>query len=155
MVAEKLKIDFGGGEVPRMKDKGYKSCDILECADYPRVDFDRNRLPFSDDSVDEAYSSHCLEHIENTRLFLNELHRVLKKGAIIRFVVPYGLHRGSCKPVHKQMISECWFDFLRNQNSYRIYGYKRWDIISDSFVFRKDSLGLIYEMEVLLTPVKE
>lgn len=154
MDVKELKIDFGGGEVPRKKDEGYKTCDILECADYPNVDFDNDVLPFDDDSVHEAYSSHCLEHIENTKHFLNELHRVMKAGSYIHFIVPYGLHRGSFKPVHKQYITECWFDFLRKENSERVYGYKRWDIASGSFIYDRDPNGEIYQLQVKLTPIK-
>ena len=48
------------------------------------------KFPWEDESVDEIYSSHTLEHFSRTEglKFLEECHRVLKKGGIIRIVVP-------------------------------------------------------------------
>jgi len=154
METKELKIDFGGGEMPRKKEEGFKTCDILSCADFPTVDFEKDILPFKNDSISEGYSSHCLEHVGNTRHFLNELHRVIKKGCFIHFIVPYGLHPGSSKPVHKNLITECWFDFLRNTNTERIYGYKRWDFVSGSLLFHRDKNDKVYELEIKLTPIK-
>ena len=47
-------------------------------------------FPWPDSSVDAVYSSHTLEHFsrEDGRRFLTECHRVLRKGGIIRIVVP-------------------------------------------------------------------
>lgn len=147
-----LRIDFGAGEVNKYE--GFQKCDILhgDDIDFPGIDFNADRLPFDDNSVDEAVSSHCLEHVENTRYFLNELHRVLKKDATIRFIVPYGTWVGSFKPVHVNQITECWFDFLRKENSERVYGYRRWDIKKLEKLKNKD--GEVYELICDLTPVK-
>ncbi len=47
-------------------------------------------LPFESNSVDACYSSHVLEHlrVNEADLFLSEQFRVLKKGGVIRIVVP-------------------------------------------------------------------
>lgn len=47
-------------------------------------------FPWEDNSVDIVYSSHTLEHLprEEGLKFLNECHRVLRRGGIIRIVVP-------------------------------------------------------------------
>lgn len=47
-------------------------------------------LPFESDSFDVVYSSHFLEHlnVEQAEFILREAYRVLKKGGIIRIVVP-------------------------------------------------------------------
>lgn len=47
-------------------------------------------FPWKDATVDIVYSSHTLEHLskEEGNVFLRECHRVLKKGGIIRIVVP-------------------------------------------------------------------
>jgi predicted SAM-dependent methyltransferase len=47
-------------------------------------------LPYADGSFEGAYSEHCIEHLyasQATRLF-QDLHRVLKPGAILRISVP-------------------------------------------------------------------
>ncbi len=47
-------------------------------------------LPFiPDDSVDEVYSSHFLEHIQHIDVLLQEIHRVLKPNGIHKAVVPH------------------------------------------------------------------
>lgn len=143
-----MRIDFGGGEGTK---EGYKSCDILEFADYV-CDFENDKLPFKDNSIKKAFCNHTLEHIRNNRHFLNELHRVLRGE--IKIIVPYGLHPLSCKPVHVNMITECWFDFLRKKSSWRIYGYKTWELIDGTFNFKKDKQGKIYEMSVIMKPIK-
>ncbi len=47
-------------------------------------------LPFDDSSIDIVYSSHVLEHFPKcfAPKFLQECYRILKKGGIIRVVVP-------------------------------------------------------------------
>ena len=50
----------------------------------------RARLPFSDDSIEEFYASHVLEHVHDTLSLMQELHRIAKPGAKAVFRVPYG-----------------------------------------------------------------
>jgi SAM-dependent methyltransferase len=47
-------------------------------------------FPWEDNSADIVYSSHTLEHLSRGQglKFLSECHRVLRKGGIIRIVVP-------------------------------------------------------------------
>ncbi len=48
------------------------------------------RWPIANHSADVVYASHVLEHLtqKNAELFLSEAHRVLKKGACLRLVLP-------------------------------------------------------------------
>lgn len=47
-------------------------------------------LPFRSETVDFIYSSHLLEHLfkDDAEFLINEMYRVLKKGGILRIVVP-------------------------------------------------------------------
>jgi predicted SAM-dependent methyltransferase len=47
-------------------------------------------IPFPDDYFDAVYHSHLLEHISKSDapFFMKECHRVLRKGGVIRVVVP-------------------------------------------------------------------
>jgi predicted SAM-dependent methyltransferase len=49
-----------------------------------------NGIPFSDNHFDFAYHSHVLEHFSQAdgRLFLQECHRILKVGGVLRIAVP-------------------------------------------------------------------
>lgn len=144
------RLELGGGENPRRE--GFVNIDRVKNDKVHKVcDFEIDAIPYPSNTVDEIFCSHCLEHIENVKHFLNECHRVLKKTGIAKFIVPYGLWEGAQKPVHRQCITECWFDFLRRSNAYRIYGYRRWDITKLD-ILEKDSVK--YEIICIMTPFK-
>lgn len=96
-----IKLDIGCG--PNKK-PGFIGVDQYS---FPGVDVvtDLNKAwPWEDNSVEEASSSHCLEHFDAMERvhFLNELYRVLKPGAKATIAVP---HWASCRaygdPTHK------------------------------------------------------
>lgn len=76
---------------------GFLSLDFPTQHYYPkgfsrRVAYDMRNdpLPFADDSVDNIYCSHVIEHIETTHVsrFFAESLRVLKKGGFLRVACP-------------------------------------------------------------------
>jgi len=50
----------------------------------------KKKLPFGDNCFDVVYCSHTLEHFEpgTGEMIIKEMHRVLKKGGIVRLLVP-------------------------------------------------------------------
>lgn len=50
----------------------------------------KKKFPWKDSTVDVVYSSHTLEHFsrQEGRIFLEECYRVLRKGGLLRIVVP-------------------------------------------------------------------
>lgn len=77
--AIRLNIGAGDTTIP-----GFISIDA-------KLGHDASRLPYPDNSVDEVYSSHCLEHIHHSKTgdTLMEWVRVLKPGGRIRIAVPF------------------------------------------------------------------
>jgi len=69
---------------------GFK--EFMDIADSENIQYadGGNHIPESNDTVDVLYSSHMLEHldVEETHTFLTESMRILKKGGILRLVVP-------------------------------------------------------------------
>ena len=73
---------------------------LLELSQYQFISFAKSNkieygdatkgLPFQKESVDVIYSSHMIEHLDQSEaeIFLKEAHRLLLKGGIIRLVVP-------------------------------------------------------------------
>ena len=120
-----MKLNLGCG---LQKKKGYIGLDIYNYGQEYILDFEKDDLPFKDNSVDEIYCHHTLEHLWNVRHILNECWRVLKPKGIFKIYVPYGLWSGASKPVHHQMITESWFVFLSRPKT-KYYGYKRWRIL--------------------------
>lgn len=96
-----IRLDLGSG--PNGK-PGFLHVDHTA---FPGVDVvcDLNDpWPWADSSVEEAHSSHCIEHFDAMERvhFLNELYRVLKPGAKCTLIAP---HWSSCRaygdPTHK------------------------------------------------------
>lgn len=84
-----LILDIGCG---RKKIAGAVGIDFSSMSDADVViDFNHERLPFDDSSVDYIYSSHMLEHLSLDGFFhvMREAYRVLRPGAQFKIVVPY------------------------------------------------------------------
>lgn len=82
-VAEMMKktcLNIGGG---RYNLPGHVNVDI-------KNGHDARKLEYPDNSIDEVYASHVLEHFgaDETELILKEWVRVLKPGGLIRIAVP-------------------------------------------------------------------
>ena len=84
---ERVALDLGCGP---SKKPGFIGIDKLML---PGVDFIADMetgLPFlPDNSVDEIYTSHFIEHIDNLELLLRECHRVVKPNGILNIYVPH------------------------------------------------------------------
>ena len=109
--AETLKINIGG----QAAKSGWKILNILP-ADY--VDYLRDCTDlscFEDDSVDEFYASHVLEHLGYTGELprtLQELNRALKPGGVLRISVP-DLEVLCRLFLERQYSAEVRFDIMR------------------------------------------
>ncbi len=94
-----LRLNLGAGQKPRT---GFYSVDQLPL---PGVDIvaDLNEpldeLP--DDSVEEIYSRHTMEHVTEFLPLLAEIHRIARPGAKIELVVPHFSNpHGYSDPTH-------------------------------------------------------
>ena len=111
------KLDLGCGP---NKAEGFLGCDRLAM---PNVDvvfeMGRDAWPFEDSSIDEARSSHALEHLTMMERchFVNELWRVLKPEAKCLLVTPHwASSRAYGDPTHKGFgVTEMWFYYLKRE----------------------------------------
>jgi hypothetical protein len=108
-----MKIDLGCGPKKRegflgVDSKPFEGVDIV--ADL------RQRWPWSDGEVDEAFSSHFIEHLTPPERihFANELFRVLKIGGKATLVAPHWSNFMAYGDLTHQWppISEFWFNYL-------------------------------------------
>lgn len=97
-------LDFGcgdGGGVMGLRERGYEAfgCDLSlrEDGDIPElarhghvrlIETAPYRIPFDDDSFDIVYSCQVLEHVQDYREALREIHRVLKPGGVSLHIFP-------------------------------------------------------------------
>lgn len=110
-----VKLDIGCG---KHKKDGFIGIDRIK---FDGVDVvchvGTERLPYEDDSVEEVYTSHFLEHLSAVERinFVNELFRVLKPGAKATVIVPhYASSRSYGDPTHQwPPIGEFWFYYLK------------------------------------------
>ena len=119
----------------------------------PRLDINHDLsssspLPVDDSSIDCIYTSHTLEHLTLSQVkhVLNESHRVLKPGGVIRIIVPdFSLYQRNYLAKNLS-----FFNWIRNKNVYRHDSWPR-------FIFREiagqivDTLSDTYLRECLET----
>jgi predicted SAM-dependent methyltransferase len=91
----KLKVNFGS--FINMFHYGWINTDVLNLQDFAsrhKYKFlainAQNPLPFQNETIDLAYSSHMFEHLTVAEgiSFLSECYRCMKKGAVLRIAVP-------------------------------------------------------------------
>lgn len=124
-----VKIDLGCGPNKR---EGFIGVDSRQFDGKVDVVHDlTKKWPWADGSVEEAHSSHFVEHLTGPERihFVNELYRVLVPGGKCQLIVP---HWASCRAygdlTHQwPPVSEFWFYYLskewRAQNAPHNDGY--------------------------------
>lgn len=102
--ADPHKIDIGCKTYTK---KGFTGIDYMDFGQNVIWDV-RNGLPFADDSIDEVYSRHFVEHLADKDIedFFYELGRVCSNGAIIEIIAPHRDSIGSWTHNHLSWWSE-------------------------------------------------
>lgn len=119
----KIKLDLACGNNLQ---KGYTGVDIVGKPKSQATvvqDLLKFPWPFKDNSVDEVFSSHFLEHIPHGNgyedpmfQFMDEIYRILKPGGIARFICPYYTSvRAFQDPTHQRFISEPMFNYFNKK----------------------------------------
>jgi hypothetical protein len=113
------KLDLACGQSKR---EGYFGVDVIETDDADQVlDLLRFPWPFADDSVEEVFCSHFVEHVPHWRpwfpdnrdgldLFMDEIWRICKPDATVEIVHPYGMSKRALQdPTHcRYIIEDTW-----------------------------------------------
>jgi len=114
-----VKLEIGPGYTK--KGKGYRFHPHF-CPDYDVIyldinppDFECNslwvvadaeNLPFRDDSIDEVFAAHVIEHLYDPLWFLKECRRVLRRGGMVTVITPNFLSRNAyLDPDHKHVFN--------------------------------------------------
>lgn len=131
-----MKLNLGCGNVHM---DGYVNVDNEPSAAADKVvDLNVFPWPFPDNSADEVYCSHVLEHVDDVLKAITEIHRVLKPDGVLRVIAPYYASPGAFYDLtHKHFFGYKSFDqFFDN----RPYGYVpgvRFKLLSRRLVFAK------------------
>jgi SAM-dependent methyltransferase len=108
-----LRLDLGCGT---KKKDGYIGIDSRQFDGVDQVVDLSQPWPWADDSVDEVNCAHLIEHLNGEQRihFVNELYRVLKKGAKAFLSVPHWASQRAYGDLSHQWppVSEFWFYYL-------------------------------------------
>lgn len=146
-----IKINLGSGK-KQYPGSGMINIDIKDFGQDYILNLEKDKLPFTDNSVDYIRADHFLEHLRDCKNALNESWRVLKKEGTMEIYVPYGLYENVFSPVHKQIITPYWFRWLEKDDCDELYDYKRWKI--KELTIAKNKKGQKYEIHCKMQPVK-
>lgn len=116
-VATPIRIDLGAGKHPK---DGFIGVDSIDFGNGNVIcNIGKDKWPWEDNSVEEAHSSHTLEHLTNLNdkwervHFFNELGRVLKPGGKCLIIIPHwSSNRFYGDPTHKEPFSEMGWYYL-------------------------------------------
>ncbi len=75
---------------------------------------DARCMPLKTSSIDEIYSSYCLEHIDDQLAVIKEIYRVCKAGATVRLILPH-------------FSNPAFFDDLTHQRLYSTRSFEHFD----------------------------
>ena len=117
------RLNLGCGRCIKPKEKGWVNLDSKKLDGVDVVhNIEKLPLPFKDDEFDDILCQDILEHVEYIPV-LKDLHRILKKGGIVRIRVPHFTSRNNfIDPTHKKMFSVKTFDFfVKNSGINREY----------------------------------
>ena len=106
-------------------------------------------LPFKDNSIDEVFAIHVMEHISNLMNLMRDIYRVCKNGVKCFFVTPYKTSfEAMGNPHHLRVFDEwSWYYFtpeLYDNPTTSGYAYMGLD-----FTFKIDKIELIPYPEFL------
>ncbi|MEI6843440.1 MAG: methyltransferase domain-containing protein [bacterium] len=108
-----MKINLGSG---KRRMEGYTNLDILPLENVDIVCDLNKGIPLEENSVDEVFANHFLEHIKNLPYMMEEIYRVCKDGAVVDIRCPYFKSNGAFKdPTHVVFITENTFDYFNKE----------------------------------------
>ena len=130
-----LKIDLGCGDNKRKDFIGVDKVD-LQGVDIV-CDIDKGSLPLDDNSVEEIFSMHFMEHVDDVVAVMEELWRVSKNGARIVIAVPYFTSVGAFRdPTHKHFFTYETFDYFTDSNRVpTFYSKAKFKIVKKRILF--------------------
>ena len=109
--------------------------------------------PFKENTFEEVYVSHVLEHVDDLIRTMKELKRICKPGAKIIIRVPHFSCGVSYRdPTHKRLFSYFTFDYFTDEC---FYGLPKFKIIERKLNFTRlafTSLNIFFNPLINLSP---
>ena len=119
-MSELVRVHLGCGKV--YKD-GWVNCDMVKDVKADKYfDLEVFPWPLPDDYADEILLDQVMEHLSNTLRAMEEMHRILKPGGIVRINVPYA--KSDCAyqdPTHRKFFTEKTMDYFLEDSPWNFY----------------------------------
>jgi hypothetical protein len=131
---QRLRLDLGCGNAKR---DGFVGLDAMPGPAVDHVlDLTVDPLPFPDDSVDEVFSAHFLEHIDSPNHLFGEIGRTCRDHARIEFWTPYAFTNEAFLYGHLHGITEeMWLHLgVSHRDIYAPMLQGRWQLIRFVYV---------------------
>ena len=133
-------LSIGSGK--QEKEDGLTRLDI-SAETNPDVVWDLNNFPypFEDQSYDLIECYDVIEHIDSIPKVMEQCHRILKKGGVIKLTTPHFSSANSyIDPTHKFHLSYFSFDCFSDQHEYSYYSKARFKILKRDLRFNGNRL---------------
>ena len=106
-----MKLNLGCGKDTM---EGYVNMDIVPLPWVDTLhDLEQLPYPFEDNTFEEIYCSHVLEHVADLTVTMRELVRIAKDGCLIKVKVPYFANpNGWSDPTHHRLFTSYTFDYF-------------------------------------------
>lgn len=108
---------------------GWVNLDVVDYGGNTVCDLNRYPWPFADNTFDEVYASHILEHMGNFNAVITEIWRVSKHGARFEVRVPFFLStKYYSEPDHRIPFGIRSFDNYEDIRGKQLRFYERWKL---------------------------
>ncbi len=109
--------------------EGYINIDVVDYGGNVIHDLNSFPYPFEDNTFDEIYCSHVLEHLNNFHDTVTELYRIAKQNCIIKVCAPFFLNtKFFGEPDHKIPFSIRTFDNYEYIENKKLKFYEKWKL---------------------------
>lgn len=133
-------LDFGCGNNKYVSKNPKDKVVGLDIAKLPDVDIvydlDKYPWPFKSNEFDMIVSNHVCEHLTDLIKAMEELHRIAKPNAILKFNVPYFASAGAYQdPTHKRFFTYRTFEYFEEESGFNFYTKARFKILNRRITF--------------------
>ena len=145
-----LRLDLGCGNAKR---EGFVGLDSMPGPAVDHVlDLTVDPLPFADDSVDEVFSAHFLEHIDSPNHLFGEIGRTCRDRARIEFWTPYAFTNEAFLYGHLHGITEeMWLHLgVSHRDIYAPMLQGRWQLLRFVYVIDQTTIDDLNSHDVKL-----
>lgn len=137
-----MKINFGCGLKPR---KGWVNVDYVKNDSVDKVvDLNVFPYPFKTASVSHIYSSHNMEHLNDTIGFLKECARILQPKGEANILVPHYTASSAHIPLHKSYYYARWFEVFLIDNASKASLDDREPLFSELMIYVRFLKGFAF-----------